>query len=148
MRQIIPNQQKDWLGRGWAYPVVLDPASGGIEAAAYEADIRQSIYIIIGTAQGERVMRPDFGCGIYDLVFEAIDTMLVTRVQTAVTNSLVKYEPRIEVLAVNVDSSQAADGLLDIKVDYRVRLTNQKDNLVYPFYFREGGPSQVAGSRG
>ena len=148
MRQVIPNQQKDWLGRGWAYPVTIDPTTGGIEAAEYEADIRQSILIIIGTAQGERVMRPDFGCGIHDLVFEAIDSMLLTRIQTTVTDSMVKYEPRIEVLSVNVDPTEAADGLLTIDFEYRVRLTNQKDNLVYPFYFREGGPSQVEGSRG
>jgi phage baseplate assembly protein W len=148
MRQVIPNQQKDWLGRGWAYPVIIDPATGGIAAAEYEADVRQSILIIIGTAQGERVMRPDFGCGIHDLVFEAIDSMLLTRIQTTVTDAMVEYEPRIEVLSVNVDPTQAADGLLIIEFQYRVRLTNQKDNLVYPFYFREGGPSQVEGSRG
>lgn len=148
MRQLIPNQQKEWLGRGWAYPVTIDPTTGGIALAEYEADIRQSILIIIGTAQGERVMRPDFGCGIHDLVFEAVDSMLLTRIQTAVTNAMVTYEPRIEVLSVEVDPTQAADGLLTIDFEYRVRLTNQKDNLVYPFYFREGGPSQVEGSRG
>jgi len=148
MRQIVPNPQKDWLGRGWAYPAAIDPATGGIAAAEYEADIRQSILIIIGTAQGERVMRPDFGCGIHDLVFEAIDTALLTRVQTAVMNSMVKYEPRIEVLSVDIDPTEAGDGLLTIELQYRVRLTNQKDNLVYPFYFNEGGPSQVDGSRG
>jgi hypothetical protein len=148
MRQIIPNQQKDWLGRGWAYPVTIDSNTGGIAVAEYEADIRQSILIIIGTAQGERVMRPDFGCGIHDLVFEAVDSMLLTRIQTTVTGAMVKYEPRIEVLSVNVDPSNAADGLLTIEFQYRVRLTNQKDNLVYPFYFREGGVSQVEGSRG
>jgi uncharacterized protein len=148
MRQIVRNLQKDWLGRGWAYPVAIDPATGGIAAVEYEADIRQSILIILGTAQGERVMRPDFGCGVHDLVFEVIDTALLTRVRTSVTDSMVKFEPRIEVISVDVDPSQAADGLLTIDFEYRVRLTNQKDNLVYPFYFREGGPSQVDGSRG
>ena len=148
MRQIIPNQQKEWLGRGWAYPVTIDPATAGISAAAYEADIRQSIFIIIGTSPGERVMRLDFGCGVHDLVFETIDSMLLTRIETAVTNSMVKYEPRIEVLGVYVDPSEAADGLLIINLEYRGRLTNQKDNLVYPFYFREGGPAPVNGSRG
>ena len=146
MRQIIPNPQKDWLGVGWAYPVNIDPTTGGIALAAYETDIHQSIRIILGTAQGERVMRPDFGCGIYDLVFEAIDSMLITRIQTAVMDSLVTYEPRIEVLSVDVNTSQTLNGYLKIGLQYRVRLTNQKDNLVYPFYFREGGPSQVEGA--
>jgi phage baseplate assembly protein W len=148
MRQSIPNPQKDWLGRGWAYPVSIDPATGGIAAAEYEVDIRQSIITIIGTAPGERVMRPDFGCGVHDLVFETIDTALLTRVQTTVTAALVKYEARIEILSVNVDPLLAADGILTIELQYRVRLTNQKDNLVYPFYFREGGVGQAAGSRG
>jgi phage baseplate assembly protein W len=143
-----PNQQKDWLGRGWAYPVALDPLTGGVAIAEYEIDIRQSIEIILGTAPGERVMRPDFGCGIYELVFEVIDASLLTRVQAAVTRAMVTYEARIEVLSVNVNPLYAADGLLLIEFQYRVRRTNQKDNMVYPFYFREGGPVQAEGSRG
>jgi len=148
MRTPAPTQQKDWLGRGWAYPVMIDPLTGGVAFAEYEADIRQSIIIIIGTARGERVMRPDFGCGIHDLVFEVINTATLTRVEMAVTESLTKYEPRIELLGVKVDPLEAADGVLMIEVEYRVRLTNQKDNLVYPFYFREGGAGQAEGSRG
>jgi len=146
--QVVTNQQKDWLGRGWAFPVNLDPLTGGIAFAEYEQDIRQSIQIILGTAPGERVMRPDFGCGIYELVFDVIDSAMLTRVETAVTQAMVTYEARIEVLSVRADPLYAADGLLLIEFDYRVRLTNQKDNLVYPFYFREGGPVQVEGSRG
>jgi hypothetical protein len=148
MKQTIPNPQKDWLGRGWAYPIIIDPATGGVAAAQYEVDIRQSIEIILGTAPGERVMRPDFGCGIRDLVFESIDTSLLKRIQVTVTDALVKYEPRIELLTVNVDPTDAVEGKLTIEFQYRVRLTNQKDNLVYPFYFREGAASQTVGSRG
>ena len=148
MKLTIPNPQKDWLGRGWAYPVIVDPATGGIAMAQYEVDIRQSIIIILSTAPGERVMRPDFGCGIYDLVFETINSALLTRVQVTVTDALVTYEPRIEVLTVDIDPLQASDGILTIEVEYRVRQTNQKDNLVYPFYFRESGAAQPVGSRG
>jgi uncharacterized protein len=147
-KSIIANPQKDWLGRGWAYPVKLDPLTGGVAVAEYEADIRQAIEIILGTAPGERVMRPDFGCGIYELLFDAINAAMLTRVQTAVTRAMVTYEPRIEVLGVQVNPLYSADGLLLIELDYRVRRTNQKDNMVYPFYFREGGPVQVEGSRG
>lgn len=147
-KKVIPTQQKDWLGRGWAYPVALDPLTGGIAIAEYEEDIRESIRIILGTVPGERVMRPDFGCGIHELVFEVIDSALLTRVETAVTRAMVTYEARIELLSVRANPLQAADGWLFIELKYRVRLTNQKDNLVYPFYFREGGPVQVEGSRG
>lgn len=148
MKNPVPNEQKDWLGRGWAYPVTVDPLTGGIAVSEYEADIRQSILIILGTARGERVMRPDFGCGIHELVFEVIDVATLTRVETEVTDSMVKYEPRIEVLGVRADPLRAADGELLIEFEYRVRRTNQKDNLVYPFYFREGGAGQEEGSRG
>jgi phage baseplate assembly protein W len=144
----VPNLQKDWLGRGWAYPVDLDPLTGGVAVAEYEADIRQSIEIILGTAPGERVMRPDFGCGIHELVFDTIDAAMVTRVETAVTKAMVTYEARIEVLGIQVNPLHSADGVLLIELEYRVRCTNQKDNMVYPFYFREGGPARVEGSRG
>ena len=133
------DQKKDWLGRGWAYPVLVDPLTGGVAFAEYEDDIHQAITIMLGTARGERVMRPDFGCGIHDLVFEVMDTATLTRVETAVRECLTKYEARIEVLDVSVDPFDAADGLLVIELDYRVRRTNQIGNFVYPFYFREGG---------
>jgi uncharacterized protein len=141
------DEQKDWLGRGWAYPVRVDPATGAIAFSEYEADIRQSIIIIISTSRGERVMRPDFGCGIHDLVFEIIDVSTLTRVETAVFEAMTKYEPRIEVIGVRADPFQAADGILLIEFEYRVRKTNQIGNMVYPFYFREGGAGQVEGSR-
>jgi len=139
--------RKDWLGRGWAYPVQIDPRTGGVKASAYEQDIRESIMIILGTARGERVMRPDFGCGIHDLVFEVIDVATLTRVEAAVLDAMRRYEARIEVVGVRVDPLYAADGKLLIEMEYRVRRTNQIGNLVYPFYFREGGVGLVEESR-
>ena len=133
------DEQKDWLGRGWAYPVQIDRSTGAVEISEYEEDIHEAMRIILGTARGERVMRPDFGCGIHDLVFEVIDTATLTRVETAVRESLTKYEARIEVLGVDVDPLEAADGKLLVEIDYRIRITNQIGNFVYPFYFREGG---------
>jgi hypothetical protein len=106
---------------------------------AAETDIEQAIGIILATAPGERAMRPDFGCGANELVFEALDTATFTRVQKAVTEALSRFEPRITLLAVSVDPTQAADGLLLVSIDYQVRATNQSGNMVYPFYFREGG---------
>lgn len=141
------DEEKAWLGRGWAYPVRVDPATGGIAFAEYETDIRQSIIIILGTSRGERVMRPDFGCGIHDLVFEVIDVAMLTRVETAVREAMIRYEARIEVLAVRADPLGAAEGRLLIELEYRVRRTNEIGNLVYPFYFREGGVGISEGSR-
>lgn len=133
------NQAKDFLGRGWAMPVALDPRTGLVSSSAYEDDIRQSILIILGTAKGERCMRPDFGCGIHDLVFTALDSTSIQRIISEVTAALTQYEARIDLLNVTVDSQATLQGELLVEVEYRVRTTNQIGNLVFPFYFQEGG---------
>lgn len=133
------EQHKDFLGKGWAMPVDVDPRSGMIATAQYEDDIRQAIRIILETAPGERVMRPDFGCGIHDLVFAAVDSTTIERIRSQVSAALRRYEARIEVDAVTVDEAASYRGELKIEVEYTVRRTNQVGNLVFPFYFKEGG---------
>jgi phage baseplate assembly protein W len=130
--------KKNFLGRGWAYPVNLDPQTGLVATAEFEDDVKQAIRIL-GTVPGERVMRPDFGCGIYDLAFEVIDSATLVRITNVVIDALTRYEPRIELINVLVDPYRAAEGVLEVNIEYRVRRTNQTGNLVYPFYFREGG---------
>jgi hypothetical protein len=125
----------DFRGTGWAFPVRV--GAGAIEAVSGDDDVRQSIHLILATAKGERVMRPDFGSGIHDLVFAAVSTQLIARVRREVEDALRTYEARIEVLRVAVATGGLAVGRLDVEVDYRVRTTNQTGNYVYPFYFRE-----------
>jgi phage baseplate assembly protein W len=125
----------DFRGTGWAFPVRV--GAGAIEAVSGDEDVRQSIHLILATAKGERVMRPDFGCGIHDLVFAAVSTQLIARVRREVEDALRTYEARIEVLRVAVATGSLAVGRLDVEIDYRVRTTNQTGNYVYPFYFRE-----------
>lgn len=132
-------EKKEFLGRGWAFPVSVDPQTGSVATAEFEDDVRQAIRIILGTAPGERAMRPDFGCGIYDLVFEVIDSAVLVRITNVVTDTLTRYEPRIELINVTVDPYRASEGVLEVNIEYRVRRTNQTGNLVYPFYFHEGG---------
>lgn len=132
-------ERKDFLGRGWSMPVELDPRTGLVASVAYEEDIRQSILIILETAPGERVMRPNFGCGIHDLVFAAIDTTAIQRIRSVVEEALRRCEARIEVLNINVDETATLEGQLIVEIEYRIRKTNQLGNLVFPFYFREGG---------
>jgi Bacteriophage baseplate protein W len=133
------EERKDFLGRGWAMPVDLDPRTGLVAISEYEDNIRQSIRIILETAPGERVMRPNFGCGIHDLVFAAVDTTTMQRIRSVVEEALRRYEARVEVLGVTIDEDATSEGVLLVEVEYRVRKTNQIGNLVYPFYFREGG---------
>lgn len=135
----LTPERKDFLGRGWAMPVQLDPRTGLVESVAYEEDIRQSILIILETAPGERVMRPNFGCGIHELVFTAVDSTAIQRIRSVVDEAMRRCEARIDVIAINVDEDATTEGKLLVELEYRVRKTNQLGNLVFPFYFREGG---------
>lgn len=127
-----------FLGIGWAHPVRPAPPDGAegdrIAIAAYEAAIRDAVWLILATARGERVMRPDFGCGIHDLVFATPSATTLGRVAREVQDALVRWEPRAEVLAVDADPDPAEPARLLIRVDYRVRTTNNQFNLVYPFH--------------
>lgn len=127
---------KEFLGTGWKFPVNVD-RSGEIEMSSYEEDLKESIRIILGTSKGERVMRPDFGCGIYDFVFAVINTQTTGMIEASVREALVLWEPRIEIKMVTVTVDKAEEGKLLISVDYRVRSTNNEFNLVYPFYLKE-----------
>ena len=133
------GDRKDFLGRGWAFPVEPDPRTGRVAGVEHEDDIRQSIRIILETAPGERVMRPNFGCGIHELVFTAVDSTAIQLIRSTVDESLRRCEARIDVLAINIDEEATLDGHLLVEIEYRVRKTNQTGNLVFPFYFREGG---------
>jgi uncharacterized protein len=125
---------KPFLGKGVGFPVIVD-GKGEISSAVFEESIRQSIWIVLGTAKGERVMRPDFGCGIYDLVFEVNSPSTIGKVTQAVREALLLFEPRIDVLDVQVGSVSDNEGeKLLISIDYQVRSTNNIFNLVYPFY--------------
>lgn len=128
---------KAFLGTGWTFPARVDSA-GRIRLSKHEEDIEEAIRIILSTSKGERVMRPDFGCGIHDLVFESINAALLRQVQTSVYEALTMFEPRIELITVEVSDKEAHRGQLLISVDYRVRSTNTVFNLVYPFYLSEG----------
>jgi uncharacterized protein len=135
----LSGERKAFLGRGWAMPVTLDPRTGRVATVEYEEDIRQSIFIILETAPGERVMRPNFGCGIHELVFTTLDSTTIQLIRSSVEEALRRCEARIDVLAVNVDQAATTEGKLEVELEYRVRKTNQTGNLVFPFYFRDGG---------
>jgi phage baseplate assembly protein W len=132
------NPQKAFLGIGWSFPPEVSNA-GSIDIAEYEADVAQSVLIILGTNPGERVMRPDFGAGLNDFVFEPVNTATMHAIATQVQESLVDWEPRIDVLQVNVTADPNQLNVLNIGIDYQIRASNTAANLVYPFYLMEGG---------
>jgi phage baseplate assembly protein W len=125
------------IGQGWSFPV--KPAPGGtLVYASGDDKIRQSIWIILSTAPGERLMLPDFGCGINDLTFQPNTSALRGVVQARVSASLTRWEPRIDLLAVQVETPPEGRNYLLIRIDYRVRANNAFYNLVYPFFINEG----------
>jgi len=121
----------DFLGKGLNFPVKLQ--SGHLLMAESDNSIRQAIWIILATAPGERIMRPDFGCGIHDLVFAVNDVTTRTRVAQQVRDALVLWEPRIDVLDVTVETKGRGELLL-INIQYRARTSNNLFNMVFPFY--------------
>lgn len=135
--------EERFIGRGWSFPPAFTKSGppgaprGAVEMAAGIEDIRQSLAVILGTALGERLMRPDFGCNLEDRVFDAMNASMVSYVEQLVKTAILYHEPRIDADRVSVTPDQAA-GRLDIKVSYLVRGANSRFNFVYPFYLREG----------
>ncbi len=126
------------LGSGLSFPLRVD-ARGGLALSHEDEDVREAIQVILGTAPGERPMRPEFGCGIHDYVFESVDAYLVGRLEQEVRRALDRWEPRIDVVSVDLslEPSRAGAGpdeVVVIDISYRLRATNDVRNLVYPFY--------------
>lgn len=133
----MTTKTRDFLGVGWKFPIQFTPG-GKIAQARYEQRIEESIYLILGTAKGERAMLPNFGCGIHDLVFAPNSAITRSLVVQNVRQALVAYEPRIDVLDVTAETAPEQPNLLLIRIDYRIRANNTLGNLVYPFYINEG----------
>lgn len=129
---------QEFLGVGWAYPVDLEKGGDEIALARHENDVKQAILIILKTAPGERVMRPDFGCGIHNYVFEPNNTHTAGMVRFHVEEALSRWEPRIKDLKVTVAPDSARPEVLLIDIDYTIRATDSRFNLVYPFYLERG----------
>jgi phage baseplate assembly protein W len=130
------NDQRDYLGVGWKFPLQVTP-DGKLARAGYEQRIEEAIYLILSTAKGERPMLPDFGCGIQELVFAPNNSTTIAVVVQTVRETLVAYEPRIDVLDISAESAPDQLNLLLIRINYRIRANNARGNLVYPFYIRE-----------
>lgn len=133
----MSSTNREFLGVGWKFPLQVN-AQGAIASSRYEQSIEESIYMILSTAKGERVMMPEFGCGIHDIVFSPNNPAVVTMIVDATRRALVSSEPRIDVLTVDAETSEAEPNLLIIRINYRVRANNTIENLVYPFYITEG----------
>ncbi len=127
-----------FLGRGWKFPVGVDPTTGRIAMSEFEQDIKESIRIIVTTAPGERVMRPEFGCGIHDLVFSTMSRATLGVFESRMRESIRQFEARVEIVKLDISTREAEKGKLMIELACRIRDTNSEFNLVFPFYLSEG----------
>ena len=129
---------KGFLGTGFKFPIQVDPSTGRMRTSSHEEDIKEAIGIILNTRKGERVMNPDFGCGIQEYAFGTVDYTTLSLMRKEVMDALVMWEPRIENIEVTIDDSQSEIGQIIINISYTVRSTNNPFNLVFPYYINEG----------
>jgi phage baseplate assembly protein W len=137
-RLTVSASDSAFLGRGWAFPPAFDALTGRVEMVEAEEDIRQSMLIILSTEPGERAMRPRFGCPLRQFFFQRLDLTMQTRIKDTVFHALLHWEPRIVVDAIRVEEGAGRDGSVRIAVDYTVRSTNSRFNLVLPYHLAEG----------
>lgn len=130
--------EKIFLGRGWSFPPEFNRNSGEVKMLEAEEDIRSSLEILLATRLGERVMVPNYGCNLDELLFNPMNQSLKTYVVDLIKTAILYHEPRIDVQKIDISQSNELEGLLLIQLDYIIRQTNSRRNMVYPFYKEEG----------
>jgi phage baseplate assembly protein W len=134
----MPNS---FLGTGWSFPPSFNAQTNAVDMTSDEADIRLSLQILLSTRKGERVMEPDYGCNLDELVFEPITVTFKTYIAEMIRTAILYYEARIDLQSVIVDDSNQNGGVILIILNYTIRTTNSRYNFVYPFYLNEGSNS-------
>ncbi len=127
-----------FLGTGWSFPPEFVKNPPSVRMTADEEDIRASLIILLGTVAGERFLVPEYGIDMHELLFESLSTTMQTYLKDRVKTAILIHEPRIDLLALELDTSAQYDGRIGIVVEYAVRATNSRYNLVYPFYLSDG----------
>lgn len=133
----MSESEASFLGTGWSFPPTFDKQSAQVVMVSGEADIRESLFILLCTALGERIMLPEYGCDIQGYVFQNVTPNWLTNLKTSIRQAIVSWEPRIDVVSIDA-SATTSDGVVKIEIAYVVRLTNARSNVVFPFYYREG----------
>ena len=132
-----------FLGTGWSFPPTFNNTAGLVEMTSDEADIQSSLQILLATRKGERVMQPDYGCNLDDMVFEPMTTTFKTYIRETIKTAILYYEARIDLNTIKIDDSRETEGVILIILEYTVRTTNSRFNFVYPYYKKEGTEIKV-----
>ena len=135
----------NFLGVGWSFPPEFHKQTNafGVKMVAYEEDIAESLRILLSTVPGERIMQPTYGCGLHAMVFETINESTITELKDIIERSVLFFEPRITLESIDIDAEDSLEGSLKIQLNYTVRQTNTRSNIVYPFYYLEGSQVRV-----
>lgn len=132
------TSKNTFLGRGWSFPPQFDEHTMGLRMSENDDDIREGLYILLSTLPGERLMFPEYGCDLHGQVFQTITNATKTVIRDLIITAIVRYEPRVTVLDIQIDDSDQMSGRLDIHIEYEVIGINSRKNMVYPFYLVEG----------
>jgi len=138
------ENEKSFLGIGWSFPPAFENNKQEAMMVSEEEDIAQSLEVILSTMPGERVMQPNFGCNLERMLFEPLTTSLITIMKDIIETAILYHEPRIELKKVQIDTREVVNGVVLIELDYIVRTSNTRYNLVYPFYIEEGTDVNVS----
>lgn len=132
------DTNKSFLGRGWSFPPEFNRGTKAVKMLEDEADINSSLEILLATRLGERIMVPDYGCNLEELLFEPLNITIKTYVVDLIETAILYHEPRIDVNKIKIDPTNELEGVLLINIDYTIRTTNSRRNMVFPFYKQEG----------
>ena len=130
------DNNNTFLGRGWSFPPEFTRGENGVDMVENEEDIRQSLIILLSTIKGERIMLPDYGANMFDLLFEPLTVSFAKRISTDLKKAILFYEPRIKTDDINFRQN-TINGLVEIRIDYTIISTNSRRNIVYPYYKNE-----------
>lgn len=135
---------KHFLGTGWAFPPAFDARTKGAITVSQEQDVDESLRILLSTVPGERVMQPTYGCGLQRMVFEVVNESTLTELRNIVEKAVLFFEVRVTLDHVEIDTDELFDGVLRLRLDYTIRSSNTRHNMVYPLYLHEGARSGAA----
>lgn len=132
------KHRKTFLGIGWKFPPTFNKATKSVEMVSEDQDIRESLLILLSTRPGERIMLPEYGCDTQALVFDAVDATNISIMKRMIERAVLYFEPRITLDQIDVHIVDQINGLLNIHLNYTIRKTNTRSNMVYPYYIIEG----------
>ncbi|MGB1241746.1 MAG: GPW/gp25 family protein [Chitinophagales bacterium] len=129
---------KSFLGTGWSFPPTFNETANSIVMVSAERDIAESLFILLSTIPGERIMRPEYGCDLHSKVFARVNDSFIHDVKDLISVAVLEFEPRVHIETIDIDTSEVLDGLVYIRIYYNIITVNVRTNIVYPFYFIEG----------